>query len=101
MDHDRKVLRFFTECDDLQYVVHYFLANDTIEIREVHHPNDGRDAFPKLLARQKLPFRSDVNQPGLHFIGDNYLTCDEIHPDRPINAFGRLYTVVGVDEFTQ
>lgn len=101
MDHDRKVLRFFTECDDLQYIVHYFLADDTIEIREVHHPNDGRDAFPKLLARQKLPFRSDVNQPGLHFIGDNYLTCDEIHPDRPINAFGRLYSVVGVDEFTQ
>jgi len=29
------------------------------------------------------------------------LTCDEIEPDRPINAFGRLFTILGVDQFTQ
>ena len=91
MDQDRKVLRFFCACDDLPYVIHYYMADDTIEIREVHHPNDGRDAFPKLLNRQKLPFSANVNQPGLNFIGDNYLTCDEIHPDKPITAFGRHY----------
>lgn len=101
LDHDRKVLRFFCGCEDLPYVIHYFLADDTIEIREVHHPNDGRDAFPKLLNRQRLPFRSDVNQPGLHFVGDNYLTADEIHPNQPIEAFGRYYTINGVDQYTQ
>ena len=37
------------------------LADDTIEIREVHHSNDGRDAFALLLRRQKLPDRFDVN----------------------------------------
>lgn len=77
------------------------MADDTVEIREVHHPNNGRDAFPKLLQRQKLPFRSDVNQPGLHFIGDNYLTCDEIYPGQPIIAFNRAYTILGVDQYTQ
>jgi len=81
LDNDRKVLRFFCESEDLPFVVHYYLADDTIEIREVHHPNDGRDSFALLLRRQKLPFRHDVNQPGLSFIGDNYLTCDEISPD--------------------
>ena len=82
LDNDRKVLRFFCESEDLPIIIHYFLADDTIEIREVHHPNDGRDAFPKVLRRQKLPFRSNINQPGLCFIGDNYLTCDEIYPNR-------------------
>lgn len=42
LDNDRRVLRFFTRCQDLPYVVHYYLADDTIEIREVHHSNDGR-----------------------------------------------------------
>jgi len=51
LDNDRKVLRFFTRCDDLQYVWHYFLADDTVEIREVHHPNDGRDSFSVYLRR--------------------------------------------------
>jgi hypothetical protein len=101
LDNDRKVLRFFCESEDLPFIVHYYMADDTVEIREVHHPNNGRDAFPKLLQRQKLPFRSDVNQPGLHFIGDNYLTCDEIYPGQPIIAFNRAYTILGVDQYTQ
>lgn len=37
------------------YVLHYFLVDDSIEIREVHKPNDGHDPFPVLLRRQRLP----------------------------------------------
>ena len=55
LDNDRKVLRFFTKCDDLPYIVHYYLADDTVEIREVHFANDGRDSFAIMLKRQKLP----------------------------------------------
>lgn len=51
LDFDRKVLRFFTRSDDLQFVWHYFLADDTVEIREVHFPNDGRDSFSVYLRR--------------------------------------------------
>lgn len=101
LDNDRRVLRFFTRSQDLPYVVHYYLADDTIEIREVHHSNDGRDAFALLLRRQKLPDRFDVNQPGQTFIGDNYLTCDEITPDSNINAFGRIFEIEGVDAATK
>jgi len=101
LDNDRRVLRFFTKCNDLPYTVHYYLADDTIEIRECHHPNDGRDAFALLLRRQKLPDRFDVNQPGQNFIGDNYLTCDEITPTSNINAYGAIYEIQGVDQFTQ
>lgn len=51
LDNDLKVLRFFSRFDDLPYVVHYYLADDTLEIREVHPPNDGRDKFALLLRR--------------------------------------------------
>ena len=101
LDKDRSVLRFFTRNDGLPFIVHYYLADDTIEIREVHHSNDGRDAFALLLRRQKLPDRFDVNQPGQTFIGDNYLTCDEITPSSNIVAYGREFEIEGVDEFTQ
>ena len=101
LDFDRKVLRFFCTCDDLPYTVHYYLADDTFEIRENHHPNNGRDTFSVYLRRAKLPDRFDVNQPGQNFIGDNYLTCDEITPETNINAYGRTFIIKGADESTQ
>lgn len=94
-------MRFFATSEDLPFVVHYFLADDTIEIREVHHPNDDRDSFPLLLRRQRVPFSNEVKQPGLAFIGDNYLTCDEISPDQPIIAFNRAFHLTGCDEWTR
>jgi hypothetical protein len=39
LENDRKVLKFNCKYDALKYVIHYFLANDTIEIREVHNHN--------------------------------------------------------------
>jgi len=42
-----------------------------------------------------------VNQPGQNFIGDNYLTADEITPTSNINAYGRIYEIQGVDVFTR
>jgi len=101
LDNDRKVLRFFTRSEDLQFVWHYFLADDTIEIREVHFPNDGRDSFSIYLRRQKLPQSFDVNQPGQQFIGDNYMTCDEIDPEKDLVAYGRHFKIMGVDKSTQ
>ena len=36
-------------------ILHYYLVDDTVEIREIHEPNDGRDPYPVLLCRQRLP----------------------------------------------
>jgi len=51
LDNDRKVLRFNVHCEGHPYIVHYYLADDTIDIREVHFPNNGKDNFPLLLKR--------------------------------------------------
>jgi len=48
-----------------------------------------------------LPETFDVNQPGHSFIGDRYLTCDEITFDRPLTAYGKIFEITGVDKFTQ
>ncbi|XP_078088008.1 EF-hand domain-containing family member C2 [Mustelus asterias] len=63
LDHDTHVLRFYCYWDDSdnlfgdfrELILHYFLADDTIEIREVLRPNSGRDAVGVLVHRGKLP----------------------------------------------
>lgn len=35
--------------------LHYFLEDDTIEIRSLRRPNSGRDSFPVMLRRGKIP----------------------------------------------
>jgi len=63
LELDRKVLRFYCLWDDRDSmfgevrpcVLHYYLVNDTMEVREVHSPNDGRDPFPVLIGRSKVP----------------------------------------------
>ena len=41
--------------DPREMVLHYFLADDTVEIREIIPSNSGRDAVPLFLRRQRLP----------------------------------------------
>ena len=36
--NDRKVLRFYIHSRE-PYILHYYLADDTMEIREVNYPN--------------------------------------------------------------
>ena len=37
------------------FIIQYYLVDDTVEVREVHNPNDGRDPFPLFLKRQRVP----------------------------------------------
>ncbi|XP_055071584.2 EF-hand domain-containing family member C2 [Misgurnus anguillicaudatus] len=74
LDHDPKILRFYCYWDDTesmfgdprQLILHYFLADDTIEIYEIHNPNTGRDTVPKFLHRGRLPKHAPIpkHQPG-------------------------------------
>lgn len=63
LEYDRKVLRFFCVWDDSgsafgdrrELILHYFLSDDTVEIKEVLPHNSGRDAMSLFLQRRKLP----------------------------------------------
>lgn len=60
---DRLVLRFYCLWDNREdlygdrrpYVLHYYLADDTVDILEKNEKNSGRDPFPIFLKRAPLP----------------------------------------------
>eukprot|EP00039_Didymoeca_costata_P014114 m.224231 g.224231 ORF g.224231 m.224231 type:complete len:552 (+) comp15948_c0_seq8:136-1791(+) len=114
---DRKVLRFYCVWDDRHnmfgelrsFILHYYLVDDTIEIREVHPPNDGRDPFPILLNRQCVP-RNFKNVP-IDFPSIVFETTENDNPDlinpadfeigKTINILGRDFLLYDLDEFTK
>ncbi|XP_054910396.1 EF-hand domain-containing protein 1 isoform X2 [Poeciliopsis prolifica] len=60
---DSMVLRFYgqwVESDAYQshtwpVIIHYYLVDDTVDVREAHQRNSGRDPFPLFMSRQKIP----------------------------------------------
>jgi EF-hand domain-containing protein 1 len=63
LENDKKVLRFYCVVDDVTtpqferrpFTIMYFLADDTVEIREQYPLNCGRDNFPIFFRKGKLP----------------------------------------------
>ncbi|KNC47049.1 uncharacterized protein AMSG_03474 [Thecamonas trahens ATCC 50062] len=106
--HDRQVLRFFCVWDDRDkyskqlrpFNVHFFLADDTVEVREVRTNNDGRDPFPLLLNRNKLPIHHDK----LPAPGDPppaFYNARDFFIGMTLNVFGRPFLVYDCDGFTR
>lgn len=135
LDNDRKVLRFYCIWDNSsemfgdvrELVLHYFLADDTIEIREVIRANSGRDAAPKFLRRSKVPKevgalhkpgeiteRTILNVFGPMGHGGRYIldslktgavdkscyTDADLTIGAKVNVWGREVTICDMDEFT-
>lgn len=125
--YDRHVLRFNCYLDDedeyREVILHYFLADDTLEIREVMRPNSGRDAVPVFVKRAKLPKNSQaVFPPGVitsrtvlnvtlenHILDSlktgavkqDFYTDADLQIDNVINVWGRAVKLVDCDEFTK
>jgi len=114
LTHDGKVLRFYARWDDDKmygerrpYILHYFLADDTVEVQEIAAPNSGRDPFPSLLKRQKLPKDYSEYAPDLSRIGVDtdakvrYYTDADFRVGGYVNVYGRQLFLCGADKFTQ
>ena len=99
LENDRKVLRYYAKFEGLKYIIHYYLSDDTVEIREVNYNNSGRDPFPLLLSRNKLPRKFFIPQPGEEGPNDFYKDSD-IEPFMTLWAFNRPFKILGCDEFT-
>ena len=101
IDMDRKVLRFYVVWDDRKssygelrpFIIQYYLVNDTLEVREVHKPNDGRDPFPIMIKRQRVP--RDRNN-----VKSNYKP-HHFAMGQSVNIFGRNFTIYDMDNFTK
>jgi len=113
---DRKVLRFHCTWDDpnvagarLKADVDYYLVDDTIEVREIHTKNNGRDPFPILQRRQKVPrnhldvpmdFASSVFELSDAEVKD-YISPSDFAIGKEVNIFGRKFLVYDMDKFSQ
>ncbi|NXL06265.1 EFHC2 protein, partial [Mesembrinibis cayennensis] len=138
LEHNGHVLRFFCVWDDpesmfhdpRELVLHYYLSDDTIDIKEITPVNSGRDAVPLFLRRDKLPKYAPTGlyQPGTitsrtvlnvfgklvgnrgRYILDNRKTGavhQEFYRDSDlkigavINVWGRKIILCDCDEFTK
>jgi EF-hand domain-containing protein 1 len=95
----QRVLRFFVSWRDphplypetRQYVLHYYLCDDTMEIVEPRHERQGRGHFAVLLSRRRMV--SDATHKP---IGDRDLRCgDHVH------VFSRRFLLQDCDAFTR
>ena len=110
---DGVVLRFYAIWDTSKklygetrkYTVNYFLSDDTVEVRESHEKNSGRDPFPYMLKRNRLPrdWQSAPHVPDkVHGRNaEKYLTEDDFRCGQFINVFGRQLLLTGCDKFTR
>ncbi|XP_065600088.1 EF-hand domain-containing family member C2 [Cyrtonyx montezumae] len=138
LEHDGHVLRFYCVWDDpdslfhdpRKLILHYYLSDDTIDIKEILPVNSGRDVVPLFLRREKLPKHAPTGlyQPGTitsrtvlnvfgnslgnrgRYILDNRKTGavhqefykdDDLKIGAVINVWGRKLMLCDCDEFTK
>jgi len=115
---DRKVLLFRAVYDDRdalfgdlrQFIFHYYLVDDTLEMREVYKANDGRDPFPVLLRRQSLPkdrylisetFPSCVMELSDAEVQGNWLYAKQFIVGKTLTINNRKFLIYDCDDFTR
>ena len=99
LDYDGKVLRFYATWDDTgsmfgekrKFVIHYFLVDGTIEIRQVLPPNSGRVPVSQFLKKAIL------KKPGT----DEPYTDADLRIGSTVDVFGRPFIIYDVDKFTR
>jgi len=109
LDNDRKVLSFAILWNDTAYDgglkyyrLNFFLADNTIEVKEIIRPNSGCYPFSMLLRRQKLAKVPVLTHyPGLNLKEiPNYMPEDLVCGESVI-VWGRQCLIYDADDFTK
>jgi hypothetical protein len=111
LEWDRKVCRFFAVQDDLStstferrpFIILYFLADDTMEIREQYPLNCGRDTFPIFFKRGPMSKgKAQVLGPMDQCLKmSEYTTIRDLSVGTMINLQGNVFFIYDADEFTR
>lgn len=111
LEKDRKVLRFHAVLDDLNtpqferrpFTILFFLADDTVEMRELYPLNCGRDNFPIFFRRGKMPrgkveLRGPMSQA---MTKDEYVHGHEMYVGQTLTLQSNQFFIYDADEFTR
>jgi hypothetical protein len=99
LQFDGKVLRFFATWDDTaslfgekrNFLLSYYLVDDTIDIRQILPANSGRDPVAQFLKKTKL-INPKTGQP---------YTDGDLQIGVQIHVFGREFLLYDADEWTR
>jgi hypothetical protein len=111
LEKDRKVLRFFAVMDDIStpqferrpFILLFFLADDTVEIREMYPLNCGRDNFPIFFRRGKMARgRVEVLGPQSEKKKkEEFVHGSEWSVGQVVSLSGNQFFIYDADEFTR
>jgi len=111
MEWDRKVCRFYAVFDDLSlpqferrpFEILYFLADDTVEIREKYPLNCGRDPFPIYFRKGKLKRgKAEVRGPlDRHLKKEDMVSLDDFAIGASPELLGQRFFIYDSDDFTR
>ena len=109
LGNDRKVLSFRVVWQDStleggmnHYTLNYFLADSMVEVKEIRFQNSGRDPFPLLLNKQKLPKKAiNTVYPGMSLQKEDYYRPEDFYIGAHVNVFGRDCVIYDADDFTK
>ncbi|PNG99690.1 EF-hand domain-containing protein 1, partial [Tetrabaena socialis] len=112
---DTAVLRFYAAWDNtavtfgevLGFSLLYHVEDGTVEVREVHARNSGRDPFPLLLSRGRLPktlppvYGRPMSPRSRRLLALEYYDWRDLCLGASVNVYGRSLLLYDCDEATR
>ena len=109
LKNDGKVLSFDAIWNDTSFAgginefkINYYLADDKVEIKEIHKPNNGKRPFPLLLKKSRLPKNFKMTHcPGMLSQKEIYYTDKDFILGKSIFCYNRTFELLDCDQFTK
>lgn len=111
MEKDRKVCRFFAVVDDLQtaqyerrpFLIYYYLADNTIQIREQYPLNCGRDGFALFCKRMRMPKgATELRGPmDSAYQEEDYVQVTDLVVGGRVDVYSMNFFIYDADQFTR
>ena len=109
LENDRKVLSFdiiwydaLYDKEEKKYKLNYYLSDNQVEVCEIKENNSGKDPYPRLLRKSKLPKKPRMAFcPGLENENEEFYKPEDLKIGNYIYVYGRKCRIVGCDEFTR